>query len=464
MSNNSTDSSIWKRIEARAKKAQKPTQDLWVTLKDRLDFSKLKPKGVRTVEIAKQKIRGEKYYILHNTEKDTYLQLDPKGFFLWNLMDGQHSLTDLSVAYLSEFNSVPFGQLRALLAQLKSNSFLEEKALNLYGLIWNRLGAESLKDRVTRFWKKVSQAQISINADTYFSWLYHHGGWLLFTSPAKMTCIILSVVGAILFILELISGDYPIFQTAGSFSWGIITLFLLNIVIIFFHENAHGLTVKSYGRKVRSTGFMFYWGNPCFYVDTTDMWLASRKGRIAVAWAGPYCGLLIGSVCSIIIAFFPLSAGAPLLFQVAFMGMLNVLMNMNPLLEWDGYYVLMNYLEIPRLRAKSFDFIKGPLWQKLSSRKEKFSREEKIFTIFGAMAATWGAVAILLVARIWRGELYGMFRSLWVSEWIGTKVILVIICLVLLIPLVGSMGLRIWHGLQGFWNVITRRNRANVQT
>jgi len=455
---------LWARLGTRTKEARPPAQDVWVTLRDRLDFSKLKPKGVSAVEVAKQQpSRGQEYFILHHTEKDLYLQLDDRGFFLWNLMDGKHSLTDISVAYLQEFSSLPFEQLSGLLAQLKSNSFLEEKTPNLYGLIWNRFGAKRLKYRLARLWKKIFQAQVSINADGYFDWVYRHGGWLFLTSPAKITYGILSVAGVALFIWELIGGHYPIFQTAGSYGLGIITLLLLNNAVLIIHEHGHGLTVKSYGRKVISGGFMLYWGNPCMYVDTTDMWLGSRKQRIIVSWAGPYTGLIIGSVCSITIAFFPSSALTPVFFQIAFLGMLNVLTNMNPLLEWDGYYMLMNYLEIPRLRAKSFDFIKGSLWRKLFTRKSKFSRKEKIFTVFGIMSAIWTLVAIMLVAHVWQRYLYGMFKSMWGSDWIGYKVILIVVGVVMIVLIGDSVGLKIWQGLQDFWKIITKRGRADVQ-
>jgi len=455
---------LWARLGTRTKETRPPAQDVWVTLRDKLDLSKLKPKGVSTVEVAKQQSsRGQEYFILHHTEKDLYLQLNARGFFLWNLMDGKHSLVDISVAYLREFGSLPFEQLSGLLSQLKSNLLLEEKTPNFYGLIWDRFGAKRLKYRLAKLCKKIAQAQISINADDYFGWVYRHGGWVFLTSPAKITYGILSVAGVVLFIWELIGGNYPIFQTAGSYGLGILTLLLLNIAILIIHEHGHGLTVKSYGRKVISGGFMLYWGNPCMYVDTTDMWLGSRKQRIAVSWAGPYVGLIIGSICSIVIAFFPSSVVAPLLFQIAFLGMLNVLTNMNPLLEWDGYYMLMYYLEIPCLRAKAFDFVKGPLWQKLFGGKGKFSREEKIFTIFGTMAAIWAVVAIMLVVHVWRGHLYGMFASLWASKWIGYKIILVMILLVIIVLVGGSIGLRIWHGLRDLRKVITKRGRVDVQ-
>lgn len=255
---------LWTRLEKRAKEAPQPAQDLWVTLREKLDFSKLKPKGVSTVEVSKQQFRGEKYFILHNTEADTYLRLNPRGFFLWNLIDGMHSLIDLSIAYLNEYGSPPFEQLSGLLAQLKSNSFLEEKTPNLYGLILNRFGAKSLKYQLERVGKKISQAQISIKADRYFDWIYRHGGWLFFTLPAMILYIILSVVGIPLFVWEFIRGSYPILQTEGSYGLGILTLLLVNIVILIIHEHGHGLAVKSYGRKVISGGFILYWGESLY--------------------------------------------------------------------------------------------------------------------------------------------------------------------------------------------------------
>lgn len=119
--------------------------------------------------------------------------------------------------------------------------------------------------------------------------------------------------------------------------------------------------------------------------------------------------------------------------------------------------MLMNYLEIPSLRAKSFEFIKGPLWQKLSG-KSKFSSEEKIFTVFGIMAAIWGVVAIFLMVELWHSNLQVMFKSLW-SKW-TCKVILIFLGLVILIALVGSMGMKIGNGLRDVWNAIQKRRQG----
>ena len=62
-------------------------------------------------------------------------------------------------------------------------------------------------------------------------------------------------------------------------------------------EMAHAFTTKHYGRKVRRGGLLVYFGNLAFFVDTMDIWMEPKKARMAVSWAGPYSGLLVGSLC-----------------------------------------------------------------------------------------------------------------------------------------------------------------------
>ena len=102
------------------------------------------------------------------------------------------------------------------------------------------------------------------------------------------------------------------------------------------------------------------------------MWLGTKNQRIEVSFAGPSTTIIIGSICSIAATMLPSSEYEPVLFEIAVIGMLSALANFNPLLEWDGYYMLMNYLEIPGLRSKSLEFIRKRLLSKVLSRKLQF--------------------------------------------------------------------------------------------
>ena len=101
-------------------------------------------------------------------------------------------------------------------------------------------------------------------------------------------------------------------------------------------------------------------GMPAAFVGTIDIWMEPRRPRLVVSWAGRIQAIRwrAGE-----------SAGAGragagrggLLFQSALLTYLTSFMNMNPLLKLDGYYILMDWLEIPRLRERSLAFIGEPL-------------------------------------------------------------------------------------------------------
>ncbi|MFC2106588.1 hypothetical protein ACFLS0_07565 [Candidatus Bipolaricaulota bacterium] len=65
-----------------------PTLDPWQNLREQMDLAKKRPKRLDTVEIAFQKgSRGEPHYVLGNPSAGTYLKLDPRDFFPWELME-----------------------------------------------------------------------------------------------------------------------------------------------------------------------------------------------------------------------------------------------------------------------------------------------------------------------------------------------------------------------------------------
>jgi putative peptide zinc metalloprotease protein len=394
------------------------------------------------VEIREQEFCSERYYVIRNTLKDTYIRLDEKGFYLWKLMDGKHSLTDIIMESLLKFGSPPISQLFDLLATLESNFFLVKPESDLYGLIYERTEAKSVAHRSARLIQKLSQGEISIDADGYFDWLYRNGGWIFFAAPTLAILAAISAIGSILFLQQFLHAGDVLSSYSGGAWLGAIGLFVCNYALAVFHEHGHGLAVKASGRKVIKGGFMLYLGAPCFFVDTTDMWLGTKNQRIAVSWAGPFVTMIIASICSIAVAFFPSSGFVPLLFMISVLGMFSMLMNLNPLLEWDGYYMLMNYLEMPGLRAKSLAFIKGEFLQRLSAGRISsisFSHEEKIFVVFGMMSAIWSVVFICMIPSLWANAIYPVFQIVWQEEGIGVKIVLAAAGILIMLSLASSI-------------------------
>jgi putative peptide zinc metalloprotease protein len=405
---------LWTELQQATAGERTPAVDLWAIMQERLDPSLKKPKGEAGIEVSSHHTaQGAAYYVLNNPEADTYLKVDAHDYFLWGLMDGEHTVRDLAVAYFSEFGAFPFERLVHLLAELNTHQLLTEKPVDVFQGLERRFAAHTLAYRLQRFSEKATQREFSMkNADGFFNLLYRRGGWLLFTRPARILYGLVIVAGMAFFGRELLAGTYPLLSTAGSFGLGLVVLLVLSYVMTFFHECGHALTCKHYGRRVPKGGLMLYMGSPAFFVDTTDIWMAPKRARILVSLAGPFTTLLLGSLLAVVAGLFPSFAFNEVLFKAALIGYVGALMNVNPLLELDGYYALVDWLEIPMLRKGSLAFIRAELPAKLFKGWSKFSREQRIFAVFGVLAAVWTVFTLVMVVYLWDREIVRMDREL----------------------------------------------------
>jgi len=412
--------------------------NLWASLEDRLDFSRSKPRRAPQVEVVCQVASsGAEYYILHSTQANTYLKIDAQDYFLWQHLDGEHTVRDLAVAYFAAYKSFPLDRLVRLLDQLKAKRLLDETPVDVMGGITLRLEEHTLAYRLQRFAATSMQKEISLrNVDGFFATIYRRLAWPLFTRPGLITCVAVSIAGLVLFVRTLLVGTYPLFQTAGSYGLGLLVLFLAINVLVFLHESGHALTVKHYGRTVLKGGFLFYYGSPAFFVDTTDIWMAPKEARVATSFAGVATTLILGGVLLTAVTLFPASPLSPVLFQVAAMGYLTVVVNLAPFMELDGYYVLVDLLEIPLLRRKSLAFASKRLPRKLLREHTPFSHEEKIFATYGLLTGAYTVFFVLSAIYIWRSYVRGLIEAVFSGEDILATVLVSGLVIMAGIPLI----------------------------
>ncbi len=123
------------------------------------------------------------------------------------------------------------------------------------------------------------------------------------------------------------------------------------------HELGHGATAKYYGLRVPTFGiaFMFLW--PVFYTDTSDAWrLRSRKARMLIGSAGMIAETMLAIVASLCWLWLPEGLPKAVAFTVAVTTWsLTLLVNLNPFMRFDGYFLLSDYWDIPNLQQRAFD-------------------------------------------------------------------------------------------------------------
>ena len=132
------------------------------------------------------------------------------------------------------------------------------------------------------------------------------------------------------------------------------------IVLKIAHETAHGVACKYYGGAVREMGILFILFAPLAYVDVTSSWrFRSNWQRIHVAAAGMIVELLVAAVAAVLWSKTEPGWLNHLCFNVVLMAsVMTLLFNANPLMKFDGYYILSDLLCIPNLYVNGQQYLR----------------------------------------------------------------------------------------------------------
>jgi hypothetical protein len=178
------------------------------------------------------------------------------------------------------------------------------------------------------------------------------------------------------------------------------------IAVGMAHELAHGLTCKYFGGEVHEIGFLLLYFQPALYCNVSDAWLFPEKSkRLWVMLAGSWFELFLWALASI--TWFVTQPHTPvhdLSLVIAATSGVKTLLNFNPLLKLDGYYMLCDVLEIPNLRGKAFRAVGARLKRWIAGRgvpEPLLPRESRAILVFGWTAVTFSIVFLgVLAARI----------------------------------------------------------------
>ena len=421
---------LWDEVDGETLMLAQSQERIWTAPKIR-DMTKYKP--MRAVGWALKKLetsRGDEYWVLKNLRTDKYLRLNEQQVFSWNQMDGSRSVQDLAVANFMRYQVLSIEGLMGFIGQLYANGFLITEGVNVYAVSGMQLATRGFRYWIQRIVGFLLQSEISIKSvDKYYAKMYKWGGWVLYKWPIMLIIFLVSIAGVPAYFYITQSGGLSFIQgSGGSIGVGLIGLLIGQIFAIFTHESAHALTTKHYGRTVRRGGMGLYFGMLTFFMDTTDIWMEPRRPRLAVTWAGPISGFFLGGVAALSLLVGTTTTWAGFAYQFASFCIGMSILNLNPLLKLDGYYILMDWLEMPMLRERAMSFVREDLWPKIRKR-ESFDREAKIFTVFGILALLWTGLVIVSLINLFGSAIYGFLENFLgvYTVWIITAVVGILI-------------------------------------
>ena len=385
--------------------------------------------------------RGEAYVIIQNPQAAAYLRLTPEDFYVFQLMDGSRSVQELVVAYMLEFHKFALQRVMQLVSELRYNGFLVDPPYFTFQQLQRRIGGRRFGAFFDTYLKIFLNRQFAIGGiDRWLDRAYRAGVWVIFTRPGLILLAFIALTGVPLLLWHLFTDRLSLIADL-SLGHDLLLSYAFLLTIAITHELSHAFTVKMYGRTVRRGGAAILYGMPGLFVDTQDIWMEPRRARIAVSWAGPYSGFILAGVAGLVITLAPGASWAPIVWLFGIVALVNNAFQLMPLIQLDGYYILMDWLEIPQLRRRALAFVRYDLWPKMW-RRQQFNREERIFTVFGVLAALYTVYAVFLGAIFWwvraRGVVLSALRVPNLASLLGLILIVLIV-----IPFVLGVGRRL---------------------
>ncbi len=448
---------VWEALAGRAPGEPGGPADpgLWGAVVDRLNPASARPvlrAGIEAVQLASA--RGADYIMLRSPDasRPGYLRLTPEEWQLALLMDGENTVARLVAEFARIAGRLAPDQVRRVVADLAGNRMLDELPMDAFRPLQDAR-RKALPERMGNSMLAAARGRRTLvfDVDGLITGLYRAGGRFLFSTGAFIGIAILAVVGLGLFTATWARGSRSLFLTNDSYLLGIVVLVVLNAIVLIVHELSRALATKAAGREVPAAGLLVYFGIPSVFVDTTDAWMAGRRARMLVAAAGPCGALLLAGVAQVAGLALPVVAG--LAFKFAFLLYLNAFFQLSPFLPLDGMYLLMDWLEIPQLRARGLAWVGGRLRGR-SPRWSVLDREGRLVGAYGILAVVWLALAAVLTYRVWADRISGLAIGLWHGGLLG------VLLLVLVVLGLGAPAVFFLLSRLGRWWRRSRQRRA----
>lgn len=225
------------------------------------------------------------------------------------------------------------------------------------------------------------------------------------------------------------------------------------LVLKLLHELGHAYAATARGCVVSSMGIAFMLGAPMPYTDVTDAWkMSARRDRMAIDLAGVSVELAVAALATFAWVFLPDGPMRAVAFAFATTGwVMSLMINLNPFMRFDGYFVLADWLNVPNLQPRAFALARWCLRGWLFGIKDQApdaleGNLRRLVILYGFCTWIYRVILFTGIALV----VYHMFFKL-----LGI--------LLFLIEIIVFLALPVWRELRHWWSE-RRRYAATLRT
>jgi putative peptide zinc metalloprotease protein len=310
----------------------------------------------------RHRYHGRTFWVVKEPIGLNYFRFHEEEYAILQMLDGRTSLEEIKDQFEQQFQpqKITYHDLLQFVGMLHRSGLVISEAGGQGRQLVKRRGEKKWREWMGKLANVFALRFRGVDPERFLNWLYKYAGWF-FTWPV-VVCVLLFGLSALSLVIvnfDVFSSRLPAFhEFFGPKNW--FWLGITMAVVKVLHEFGHGLSCKHFGGECHELGAMLLVFTPALYCNVSDSWMLPNKWhRAAIGAAGMYVELFLASIATFLWWFSAPGLMNHICLSVMFIcSVSTVIFNGNPLLRFDGYYILMDLLEIPNLRQKSSEVLK----------------------------------------------------------------------------------------------------------
>jgi len=381
----------------------------------------LRPRLRGHVRIHRHHYRGELWYVLEDRVSRRMHRFNPPAHFILGLMDGRRSVQELWDAAINRFgdDAPTQDELIRLLGQLHAADVMQSEIAPDVAELLRR--AEKVRRRTLL--QKLSPLALRIPLVDPERWLERWLPWYRWMFGPAGALLWLAVVGA-----GIVLATAHWRELSENLSDRVLAphnLLLLALtfpVVKLLHELGHACATRAWGGEVHEMGVMLLVLMPIPYVDASAASAFRETRRRVVVGAA---GMMVETFIAALALFVWLQAEPgivrAILYDVMLIaGVSTVLFNGNPLLRFDGYFILADLLQMPNMRQRGSQYlthlVESRAFGVRSSEFDAGPRERSWLAAFTVLSFLYRMLIMVAIALFVASEYFflGVLLGIWV--------------------------------------------------
>ena len=371
------------------------------TLSDSLVSSSARRLPIRVrpdLSAKKQRYLGKTYWIVKDPVGLKYYRFQEEEFAILHMLDGTLSLDEIKNRFQKEFppQKITLEELSQFIGSLHRSGLIltgmHDQGYQLYERAVSRRRKEllgAMSNILSIRFKGIDPERLLNAIYPFTAWIFHP--FTMFLSLVMMVSALLLVLTNFDTFYAKLPGFYQFFTPENGL-WLAAILGMTKVV----HEFGHGLTCKHFGGECHEMGVMILVLTPCLYCNVSDSWmLPSKWRRAAIGFAGIFVEVWLAAFATFLWWYSNPGLLNNICLNVMFISSVStIIFNANPLLRYDGYYVLSDLMEIPNMRQKATSILSrkaGEWFLGLEYPDDPFlpQRNQVLFAIYAVASACY---------------------------------------------------------------------------